>query len=146
MPVLLLTGAFEPFDQERAAQVGSDGFLAKPFEPETLIAKVKDLLSRAGSGPRCRLAPTAGVPRRLRVGEMVRAASVARWSRARTCRRPASSRTSPSRPSRPGHFEEARLPLAAGDVPLAAVTAEESATLAGEAPPDEPERRCRRRR
>jgi CheY-like chemotaxis protein len=47
IPVLLLTGAFEPFDQERAERVGSDGFLAKPFEPETLIAKVKDLLSRA---------------------------------------------------------------------------------------------------
>jgi CheY-like chemotaxis protein len=46
-PVLLLTGAFEPFDQERAARVGCDGFLAKPFEPETLIARVKDLLSKA---------------------------------------------------------------------------------------------------
>jgi CheY-like chemotaxis protein len=43
VPVLLLTGAFEPFDQERAARVQCDGFLAKPFEPETLIAKVKDL-------------------------------------------------------------------------------------------------------
>ena len=49
VPVLLLTGAFEPFDQERAARVGSDGYLAKPFEPQTLISKVKELLSR---GPR----------------------------------------------------------------------------------------------
>jgi CheY-like chemotaxis protein len=49
VPVLLLTGAFEPFDQERAARVGCDGFLAKPFEPATLIGKVKDLLSQAGS-------------------------------------------------------------------------------------------------
>src|SRR5690349_15262779 len=49
IPVLLLTGAFEPFDQERAARVGCDGFLAKPFEPQTLIAKVKDLLSQAAS-------------------------------------------------------------------------------------------------
>ena len=47
IPVLLLTGAFEPFDQERAARAGCDGFLAKPFEPQTLIAKVKDLLARA---------------------------------------------------------------------------------------------------
>src|SRR5512145_872623 len=47
LPVLLLTGAFEPFDQERAARAGYDGSLAKPFEPETLIAKVKELLSRA---------------------------------------------------------------------------------------------------
>jgi CheY-like chemotaxis protein len=47
VPVLLLTGAFEPFDQARAARAGYDGSLAKPFEPETLIAKVKDLLARA---------------------------------------------------------------------------------------------------
>jgi CheY-like chemotaxis protein len=46
-PVLLLTGAFEPFDQERATRAHYDGSLAKPFEPETLIAKVKDLLARA---------------------------------------------------------------------------------------------------
>jgi len=50
-PVLLLTGAFEPFDQERATRAGCDGFLAKPFEPQTLIAKVKDLLARAGAAP-----------------------------------------------------------------------------------------------
>lgn len=46
LPVLLLTGAFEPFDQERATRAGYDGSLAKPFEPETLIAKVKELLAR----------------------------------------------------------------------------------------------------
>src|SRR5512147_846172 len=46
VPVLLLTGAFEPFDQERAARVGCDGFLAKPFEPSMLIGKVKDLLAQ----------------------------------------------------------------------------------------------------
>jgi CheY-like chemotaxis protein len=45
LPVLLLTGAFEPFDQERAARVGANGHLAKPFEPQTLISKVKELLS-----------------------------------------------------------------------------------------------------
>ena len=49
IPVLLLTGAFEPFDQDRANRVGCDGFLAKPFEPQTLIAKVKDLLNQAGT-------------------------------------------------------------------------------------------------
>jgi CheY-like chemotaxis protein len=51
IPVLLLTGAFEPFDQERASRAGYDGSLAKPFEPETLIAKVKDLLARAPVRP-----------------------------------------------------------------------------------------------
>jgi CheY-like chemotaxis protein len=58
IPVLLLTGAFEPFDQERAARVGCDGFLAKPFEPQTLIAKVKELLNQ-GSARVSRGAPAA---------------------------------------------------------------------------------------
>ncbi len=59
VPVLLLTGAFEPFDQERAARAGYDGSLAKPFEPETLIAKVRDLLARA---PQRAAAPPPVVP------------------------------------------------------------------------------------
>ncbi len=50
IPVLLLTGAFEPFDQERAKAAGCEGFLAKPFEPQTLISKVKELLAGAQGG------------------------------------------------------------------------------------------------
>ncbi len=57
VPVLLLTGAFEPFDQDRATRVGSDGYLAKPFEPQTLISKVKELLGR----PARSVAPPAPV-------------------------------------------------------------------------------------
>jgi CheY-like chemotaxis protein len=44
IPVLLLTGAFEPVDEERARAVRCDGVLAKPFEPQLLIGRVKDLL------------------------------------------------------------------------------------------------------
>jgi CheY-like chemotaxis protein len=46
IPVLLLTGAFEPIDQARAAAAGCDGVLAKPFEPQLVIARVKELLAR----------------------------------------------------------------------------------------------------
>jgi CheY-like chemotaxis protein len=46
IPVLLLTGAFEPVDQARAATAGCDGVLAKPFEPQLVIARVKELLAR----------------------------------------------------------------------------------------------------
>jgi CheY-like chemotaxis protein len=59
IPVLLLTGAFEPFDQDRANRVGCDGFLAKPFEPQTLIAKVKDLLNQASTRT---MSPPRSVP------------------------------------------------------------------------------------
>jgi CheY-like chemotaxis protein len=62
IPVLLLTGAFEPFDQERAVRVGSDGFLAKPFEPQTLIAKVKELLNQAASRAAATARPAAVAP------------------------------------------------------------------------------------
>lgn len=45
IPVLLLTGAFEPIDEARARSVGCDGVLVKPFEPQMVINRVKDLLA-----------------------------------------------------------------------------------------------------
>ena len=51
IPVLLLTGAFEPVDEQRAAAVGCDGVLAKPFEPHMVITRVKELLA-GGAGAR----------------------------------------------------------------------------------------------
>ena len=45
IPVLLLTGAFEPIDEGRARAAGCDGVLVKPFEPQLVINRVKDLIS-----------------------------------------------------------------------------------------------------
>jgi CheY-like chemotaxis protein len=45
IPVILLTGAFEPLDEERARKVGCDGVLVKPFEPQVVINRVKELLA-----------------------------------------------------------------------------------------------------
>ena len=45
IPVVLLTGAFEPIDEGRARSVGCDGVLVKPFEPQLVISRVKDLLA-----------------------------------------------------------------------------------------------------
>jgi CheY-like chemotaxis protein len=50
IPVLLLTGAFEPVDQARVREVGCDGVLTKPFEPQVVITRVKELLTKAGPG------------------------------------------------------------------------------------------------
>ena len=50
IPVLLLTGAFEPIDETRARAVGCDGVLVKPFEPQMVINRVKDLLAGRRSG------------------------------------------------------------------------------------------------
>jgi CheY-like chemotaxis protein len=45
IPVVLLTGAFEPVDEARARAAGCDGVLVKPFEPQMVINRVKDLLA-----------------------------------------------------------------------------------------------------
>ncbi|HZI92976.1 MAG TPA: response regulator [Patescibacteria group bacterium] len=45
MPVLLLTGAFEPYDENRASEVGADGHMTKPFESRALVTKVEALLA-----------------------------------------------------------------------------------------------------
>src|SRR5258708_1870609 len=42
-------GALEPVDEARARAVGCDGVLVKPFEPQIVISRVKDLL--AGKHP-----------------------------------------------------------------------------------------------
>jgi CheY-like chemotaxis protein len=49
VPVLLLAGAFEPVDQRRADQIGCDGVLVKPFEPQQLVTRVRELLDRPGA-------------------------------------------------------------------------------------------------
>lgn len=52
IPVLLLVGSFEPFDQDEAERVGADGFLTKPFHSiRDLIARVADLLGRESALP-----------------------------------------------------------------------------------------------
>src|SRR6185436_9725548 len=77
IPVVLLTGAFEPIDQARADAAGSSDVLAKPFEPQMVINRVKELLSKkkdedahgrfgvpapAGAQP-AQMMPQAGPPR-----------------------------------------------------------------------------------
>lgn len=43
--VILLTGAFEPFDKNHAKSVLADDFITKPFESAELINKVKALIA-----------------------------------------------------------------------------------------------------
>ena len=44
IPVILLTGAFEPIDEELARQVKADDFIVKPFESQDLLSKVNSAL------------------------------------------------------------------------------------------------------
>src|SRR5688572_10761118 len=47
IPVVLLTGTFEPFDPDRAEKAGCDAVVTKPFESQSLILKVEELISQA---------------------------------------------------------------------------------------------------
>ncbi len=50
IPVMLLVGSFEPFDEAEARRVGADDYLTKPFQSiRTLIGKVGGLLSGGGA-------------------------------------------------------------------------------------------------
>lgn len=44
IPVVLLTGTFEPFDRDRALAAGCDAIVTKPFEAKELVRIVEDLL------------------------------------------------------------------------------------------------------
>jgi CheY-like chemotaxis protein len=45
IPVLLLTGAFDPIDDAKAAACKCDGVFVKPFEPQALVSRVRELLA-----------------------------------------------------------------------------------------------------
>jgi CheY-like chemotaxis protein len=83
VPILLLAGAFEPVDQGRARDVGSDGVILKPFEPHVVVTRVKELIDqrdRAGApaAPRAMDAAAASAPRAAAAAEPVAEAKPAR--------------------------------------------------------------------
>src|SRR5688500_14631351 len=60
IPVVLLTGTFEPFDPDRAEKAGCDAVVTKPFESQSLIHKVEELIAQARSAaPAAAPAPPA---------------------------------------------------------------------------------------
>jgi CheY-like chemotaxis protein len=61
IPVLLLTGTFEPFDRRRAEAAGARGHVTKPFESHTLVARVEETLEQAAAAPTAPSTPTGAV-------------------------------------------------------------------------------------
>lgn len=51
IPVVLLTGAFEPLDTARCDAIGRHEVLVKPFDPREVIGKVRELLALPAAGP-----------------------------------------------------------------------------------------------
>src|SRR5512137_2301253 len=51
IPVLLLTGTFEPFDEGRARAAHADGHVAKPFDSQALLTRVRELVEGVTAEP-----------------------------------------------------------------------------------------------
>ena len=60
LPILMLSALAEPEDRIRGLLSGSDDYLAKPFEPQELLLRIRSLLRRA--------APAATLPEDVRFG------------------------------------------------------------------------------
>ncbi|MBL0898533.1 MAG: response regulator [Reyranella sp.] len=52
VPVLMLTARGEPMDRVVGLELGADDYLAKPFEPRELQARLRAILRRKGTGPK----------------------------------------------------------------------------------------------
>src|SRR5207248_515540 len=57
-PVILLAGIYETMDEDRARQVeekvkevGANGLLSKPFDPQLLTTKVREMMEASSSQP-----------------------------------------------------------------------------------------------
>jgi CheY-like chemotaxis protein len=48
-PIILLTGTFEKFDEDKAKSCGADDSMAKPFESQQIVNKVKEMLELGAS-------------------------------------------------------------------------------------------------
>jgi DNA-binding response OmpR family regulator len=66
VPIIMLTALGEELDRVIGLELGADDYMAKPFSPRELTARVKSVLRRAGSPG----VTTADPPQRLDMGEL----------------------------------------------------------------------------
>jgi two-component system phosphate regulon response regulator OmpR len=73
--IIMVTASGDVFDRVVGLEVGADDYVAKPFEPRELLARVRSVLRRmqarpqgAGEGKTPEAGGTAGMARRVRVG------------------------------------------------------------------------------
>lgn len=62
VPVLLLVGTFEPFDEDEARAAGADAHLKKPFDSQELLQLVDDLMGPGETAAPSAAAPSAAAP------------------------------------------------------------------------------------
>ena len=63
VPLVLLAGSFEPFDESRARAAGAGGHLRKPFQTKELVSLVERLMEQSPRPGAPRQSAPAAVPR-----------------------------------------------------------------------------------
>jgi DNA-binding response OmpR family regulator len=63
--IIMVTAAADPVDRVVGLETGADDYIAKPFEPRELLARVKSVLRRLGTSPPQKKAKRARVGRRI---------------------------------------------------------------------------------
>ncbi|CAN7432327.1 response regulator [Acidovorax sp. LjRoot66] len=66
VPVIMVTALGSPIDRVVGLEIGADDYLAKPFEPRELLARIRAVMRRAPA--RVGSAPSNTLPGRLRFG------------------------------------------------------------------------------
>jgi two-component system OmpR family response regulator len=51
IPIIMLTARGDPMDRVVGLELGADDYVAKPFEPRELVARIQTILRRVRSGP-----------------------------------------------------------------------------------------------
>jgi two-component system response regulator CpxR len=65
VPVLILTARGDDVDRIVGLEIGADDYLAKPFNPRELLARIRAILRRAQPGP-----PGTSPPERMAIGDV----------------------------------------------------------------------------
>ncbi|UXI03128.1 response regulator [Photobacterium sp. TY1-4] len=65
VPIIMLTAVSDEMDQIIGLEIGADDYIAKPFSPRQLMARIKALLRRVKPSSEIQLAPTA-TPKAIR--------------------------------------------------------------------------------
>ncbi len=137
IPVVLLSGTFEPFDRERADRVGADRIVSKPFDARHLIDEFDALLARAAAAP-----SPPSVPEESQFDAAFLDDTIPTARAAEAIERENPFEQLPPLPPREGPREE---PAAAEEIPESAVPASDAPAVASseEAPAigEEPETR-----
>ncbi len=68
LPIIFLTAMAEDTDRIIGLELGGDDYLAKPFNPRELLARIKAVLRRTAAGP---AAPAPARAERVRIGGLI---------------------------------------------------------------------------